>query len=76
VAATTTSAPDLQPHNRGDDTYGRGDALGTDSALLIGEQSGHGLAATSRKGSRGRLRLDLGKSCYELATSLLDLILN
>ena len=76
MAATTTSSPDLQAHNRGNDTYGSGNALRSDSALLIGEQSGHRPATTPREGRRGRLGLYLGKRGHELVTGLLDFTLN
>ena len=76
MAATTTSTPELQAHNRGYDTYGSGDALGADTTLLIDEQSGHRLATPPSEGRRSRLGLDLGKRGHELVTGLLDVTLN
>ena len=75
MTAPTTAAPDLQPHDRGYDTYGDGNALGSNTAALISEEPSDCLATSSSEGRRGRLCLDLGKSGYELLTGLLDLIL-
>jgi hypothetical protein len=75
VTAPTTAAPDLQPHDRGYDTYGDGNALGSNTAALISEEPSDYLATSPSEGRRGRLCLDLGKSGYELLTGLLDLIL-